>query len=123
MFINILAAAVTTAVNPVATVSTNASRVLGLEIKNTGANALNAFEVWGRCSPTGNWVRVSQIGTDYSTPVYPVNRAIGAPVTLAPGATVLLVLDVLGFAEVQLRASTGASTTTLEIHGACKFHV
>jgi hypothetical protein len=121
MFSNLLAAPVTTALNTVASFNCNQARTLGIEVKNTGANALNAFEVWGRISPTGNPIKLSSAAADFTGPAYPVLKASGSPLALANGATAWVFFDVSGLAEVQVKASVGAATTTLELHSCAKF--
>ena len=122
MFINLYAVPVAVATpDRVATFLVNTSRRMGVEVKNTGANALDVFEVWGRFSPDGNLIKLASLASDFTTPVYPIINASGSPVALAAGATAWLVLNVEGLAEVQFKASSSGGVTTLEFHAASKF--
>lgn len=122
MFQNVINVAVAVGTtDPIATFDTSTARTLGVEVKNTGANALDALEVWGRFSPQGNYFKLAYQATDFTTPVYPVSKASASPVTLASAASAWLVLDVAGFSDVQIRASAAVDVTTLEFHACKKF--
>lgn len=111
------------ATDVVAEINVENAEVLAVEIKNTGSNPLDLFDVYGRTTPSGNDVKVSTNATDYSNAVYPVLKAIGAPVTLAAAATALVFVDVKGLTKVTLKASSSTGATKLDIHAANKFTV
>lgn len=110
-----------TCTDVVLTANVQDARVLGCEIKNIGANALDLFSVFGRFSGSGNLVQLAALATDYSNAVYPITKAGGAPVTLAAGATAWFFMDVTGLAEVVLKASSAIGATSLELHATAKF--
>lgn len=97
------------------------AKTFGLEVKNTGANALDVFEVWGKFSDDGNEVLLLSTGANYTTPNYPCLRASGSPVALAAGATAWFFMDVTGLAQVIVKASSAVGATTLEFHGNAKY--
>jgi hypothetical protein len=88
--------------------------VLSVAWKNTGANPFNAFEVWGRAAPPGDGsdgLFVQLKATTYSdTTDFWIIKASSDPVALAPGASVLLMLNVGLLESVELRASAGSAT-------------
>lgn len=112
-----------TATDVVATINTESVRTLGLEIKNTGSNPLDVFDVYVKMTPDANLVKVSTVATDYTNAVYPITKASASPVTLASAATVWMFMDVTGVAQVVLKASSGTGATKLDIHAATKFMV
>lgn len=111
------------ATDVVAVINVASAKVLGFEVKNTGANALDLFDVYGKFTETGNEVKLSTNAGDYTTPTYPILKASASPVTLAGGATAWFFMDVTGLCEVTLKASSAVGATTLELHGVAKFTV
>jgi hypothetical protein len=96
----------------IALIQVESVSVLGLEIKNTGSAPLTALQITGEVvNQGGTKFLLSSIAGDYSTPNYPVVRTIGAPVTLAAGASCLIVLDVSAFVWLTINAQCGTSTT------------
>lgn len=94
-----------------------------IEIKNTGANPLDAFVILaqatdaavGAASP-GNFVPILSVTGDYTTPKYPLQRATVDPTTLAAGASTMLFLKGAGISTLRLQASAGVGATTVEVH-------
>jgi hypothetical protein len=85
---------------------------LGIAIENTGV-AFNAFELSAKVSDDAAWTVLGSIAGDFSTPVYPLRRTVGAPVTLANGAKATIFLDVMHLSRVRVRASVASSTTSV----------
>lgn len=122
MFTNVNAAAVAVAsTDAVAVFNVENTKTLGIQVKNTGAAALDAFELWGKVSPSADAVKFSGVATDYTSPVYPVLKASASPVALAAGGNVWLFVNTEGLSEVQIRASSAVAATTLKINAAQKF--
>jgi len=67
--------------------------------------ALDAFIVQARVAGSPNFITVASVALDYSSPVSPLIRVVGTPVTLAAGTTALLIMDVRSFNEIRLQAS------------------
>lgn len=82
--------------------------------------AFDAFAVAAQVAGSPNFVTIASIAGDFSTPVSPMVRAVGTPVTLAAGATALLVLDVRGISAVRIQASAAVdgAVATLYASGA-----
>jgi hypothetical protein len=110
-------------VSPVVTVGTGLTALaeLGVEsmwtvgayVQNTGATAFNAFELACKMHPSDvDWTILANAAGNFSTPVFPLRRTVGAPVTLAGGARSALFLDVHYMAIVRVRASVASGTTT-----------
>lgn len=125
--VNAMAVAVNGAAAQVAVMDVGNSKVVGLEVKNSGANAFNAFVLKGRVSQSqntpanaGNLTQLSSLAADYSTPVYPVIKAIGAPVTLAAGSSALIFVDVTGLSTLEVWIGSSAATTA-DIHASIKY--
>jgi len=121
MFINATTVPVAVATTDIVMVAdTTSARALGLSLVNSGANALDAFEVWGRFSPAGPSVKLASVAGDFTTPVFPIVKASGSPLNLAAAATAWMFMDVSALAEVSLKASSAVGVTTLNIHAAVK---
>lgn len=101
-------------------VNVSAVSVFGLEVKNSGANPLDVFQVKGKFSDLGSEITILSAAGDYTTPAYPCVRASGSPVTLAAGATAWMFIDVRGVSELVIYASSSAGATTLDFHGSKK---
>lgn len=107
----------------VADINVRDNQDLCIEIKNTGANALDAFVVQGIASDStgggaagGNAVPLLSATGDYTTPKYPLQRATVDPTSLGAGSSTMLFLKCAGLTTVRLLASSAVGTTTLEIH-------
>lgn len=121
--IKILAAPVAVATtDTVLTVNTKNDKNFGLEVKNVGANALDAFEVWGYMSdePTAGAFLLLNADANFTTPVYPCVKASAGPVALAAGASVYMDLNVQAFTSIVFKASAAVGATTLNFHGNTK---
>lgn len=92
---------------------------IGMEVKNSGAAALDVFEIWGMFSEAGSEQKLLSLSTDYTTPVYPCLRASASPTVLSAGSSVWVILDVKGLNRMLVKAS-GVAATTLEVHGSSK---
>lgn len=88
---------------------------MGIQVTNSGANALDAFQVNVRCGSSTAWTTIASIAGDFSSPVAPLIRTQGAPVSLAAAATCFILLDCFGIHEVELKASAAVGATTLRI--------
>ena len=97
-----------------AEIGTGFSDRVSIQISNTGATALNAFQLQGSIDGT-TWVSLATDAGGFSTPLIPLRRAIGAPVTLAGGATSQLILDGGYYQRLRLRASVGSGSTTVMV--------
>lgn len=85
---------------------------IGIAVENTGV-AFNAFELSVKAhQDDAAWTVIASAAGDFSTPVYPLRRTVGTPVTLASGAKGTLLLDTQHLARVRLRASVAATTTS-----------
>lgn len=100
-----------TSLTTIAEIGTGFSDRIGIQVGNTGATAFNAFQLQGTIDGT-NWIALSTDAGGFSTPVMPLRRAIGAPVTLAGGASAILLLDGGYYQRIRLQASVGSGSTT-----------
>ena len=102
----------------VLTVDCNGVSNLGLEVKNTGANPLDAFTVSAKFADGGTELPFASSAGNFSTPVFPLVRAAtGTPVTLAAGASSTMFFDVAGISALVFKASAGSGATTLSFFG------
>jgi hypothetical protein len=85
---------------------------LGIVVGNTGATAFNAFSLQAKVSDEAAWTVLGNAAAAFSTPVFPFRRAVGTPVTLAGGATAMLMLDVMYVTRIRLQASVASGSTT-----------
>jgi hypothetical protein len=121
MFVKSLAKAVANATtDEVIRVQAPNSNMLGLEIKNTGANALDAFEVWGKVSPDSADRLLLSLAANYTTPIYPLVMASADPTALAAGASVFLSIDISSFDSIGVRLSSSVGPTTVDVYGNAK---
>jgi len=121
--INKVDAAVAVAtIDEVLRVNVNSAKTLGLEVKNSGLNPLDAFDVYGKMSDSGAEFLLLTSAANFTTPVYPCIRASASPVTLASGATEWLFLDVSALSEIIFKASSSTGSTKLDFHGSNKFN-
>ena len=95
-------------------IQTGFSDRIGIQVSNTGATALNAFQMHGSIDGT-TWVALATDAGGYSTPLLPLRRTIGAPVTLAGGATAQLLIDGGYYQRLRLRASVASGSTTAAV--------
>ncbi|MBX9609690.1 MAG: hypothetical protein K2Y51_26005 [Gammaproteobacteria bacterium] len=86
-----------------------------IEIVNA-AQAFDAFILSVQVAGSPNWVPIASAGGDFSTPLSPLLRAVGAPVTLAAGATALLYLDTRGLSRVRIQASAAVDSATPTVY-------
>lgn len=85
------------------------------EVKNEGANALDAFRVSAKFHKDGNYVLLFSVAGDFTSPAGLVVDASGDLTTLAAGTTGWLVLDVLGLYKIKIEASSAVGATTVDI--------
>lgn len=92
---------------------------LTVQLKNTGAAALDQFEVRGRAVPGGApqnaHVPLQSSGFLQASPVVP--WVSSDPVTLAAGASCLVVIYAADLESIEI-AAAGADVTTLELSAA-----
>jgi hypothetical protein len=100
-----------TSLTTIATLETGYSDRIGLQVTNSGDTAFNAFQLQGSINGT-TWVALATDAGGFSTPVMPLRRTIGAPVTLAAGATAQLLIDGGYYKSLRVQASVASSTTT-----------
>lgn len=121
MQLNLSAVAVALATtDEVARFDTKEARILAIQIKNAGANPFDAFTLVGRVSDAAPDMTVASAALDYSTPNYPIMKTVGAPVTLAAGATGYVVIDCSAFSQMALKLSAGTGATTADINATTK---
>lgn len=91
---------------------------LSLQVTNTGAGALDAFEVWAKFASGGLPVKVLGLSTDYTTPVFPAKSG-SQDLTTVPATTGArhAFLDVSGFHTIILKASAATNPTTVALFG------
>ena len=78
-----------------------------------GTADLTDFLVQGRCHPSAGWSTLATATGDFTTPVFPIQKASGDLNAAASGATVhFLIMDCAGMHEVLLRAAGTSSTIT-----------
>jgi len=89
----------------------DAAQVLGLQVTNGSGGALTTFDVSVRTgnAATAVWTSIAAAAGDFSTPLSPLLRTVGAPVTLANGSTAFILMLVQGIHEVKITASAAVS--------------
>lgn len=90
---------------------------LGLTITNNGPNAFDAFQIRAVMHASGEEVTLATLAADFATPLFPLRRAVGTPVTLANAATAALFLSVAGIKRIRLYASAATGAGTADIYG------
>ena len=100
-------------------------KVVAITVKNTGAQALNAFTVQAKTHPTGAWIDMIS-ATDWDEAAN-ATGAIGwtgqvinttaDPVTLAGGASAFLMFRVDALKHIRIKAGVAASTAAVTIYG------
>jgi hypothetical protein len=100
-----------TSLTTIDTIGVGRSDRVGIQVTNSGATALNAFQIQGTIDGT-TWVALASDAGGFSTPVMPLRRTIGAPVTLAAGAIAIITLDGGYYRQIRLQASVASGTTT-----------
>lgn len=95
-------------------INTSPVKRLFVMCKATG-QALAAFQVMvAPVNNLANPVVIASVAADFSSPVAPMIRAVGAPVTLAAGAIAAFLMDTGGIDAVIVQAqSANAAGTTL----------
>jgi len=96
----------------------NGVESLGFRLGNAaGGGALDAFIVQFKYHPSGEYVTVASIATDFTNKVFPVVGASASPVTLAAGSDVFIALDVRGVHSVKFLASADTDPASATIEG------
>jgi hypothetical protein len=85
---------------------------LGIQVSNNSGGALTTFTVGVRCGHSTAFTTIASIAGDYSTPLSPLVRTVGTPVTLANAATAFLLFQCMGIADIQITAS---AAITMEV--------
>lgn len=83
---------------------------LTLQIKNVGANALTAFEVRGRAIKDARLANLPLKSSTFTVPDAIALFASAEPATLGAGASVLLRINCVGLAFLELAAQAGTAT-------------
>lgn len=78
------------------------------DLKNTGANPLTGFEVWGRAHPAGDYTKL--IDSGYTAAGWWSRWASAEPATLAAGANALVTITVEELSSVKIFAKAGSAT-------------
>jgi hypothetical protein len=113
-------AVVAASIAAIQTINVAGVESIAVEVKNSGANPLDAFEVVGKITPHSSEITLASLAANYTGPAYPIVRASASPVTLAAGASMWMVIDVAPFSEVQFKASSSGGDTTLDLHASVK---
>lgn len=100
--------------NTVLNINTTPVKRLMVTCTATG-QALAAFQVVvTQANNLANPVVIASVALDFSTPVAPMVRTVGTPVTLAAGNTAMFIMDTGGIDNVRVQAtSANAAGTTL----------
>jgi len=107
--------------NEIIRINTESAVTAGLQIKNSGANPFDVFDIVGRVHEDATDVTLLTLAADYSGPLFPCIRAVGAPVTLASNLTAWMVIDVSAFTSIAIRASSGVGASKMDVYGTIKF--
>ena len=90
----------------------------GITVTNSAGSAA-AFAVFQLQVISGKsivYTIIASIAGDFSTPLSPLLRTVGTPVTLAVGATAFLLMDIHGIAQVRIQAqSAGTSIANVDV--------
>ena len=87
----------------------NGVQRLGIEVSNNSGGALTTFVLSARVGKSTTFITLASDAAGFSTPVAPLIRTVGAPVTLANGASALILLDCHGLSKVRVVASAAVS--------------
>lgn len=94
---------------------------LAVEVNNAtaaGTATLTAFAINLKTHDQGNYVTTHSGATDYSTPILPLTKCFGAPVTLAENASALLLFELnMMFSHIKITAAGASSYVTLFVRG------
>jgi hypothetical protein len=102
-----------TTLTTILTLETGYSDRIGIQVTN-GATSFNAFQLQGSIDG-GNWVALATDAGGFSTPVMPLRRTLGTPVTLANAARAFLLLDGGYFRYLRLQASVASGTSEVVV--------
>lgn len=81
---------------------------VAFDLKNTGANPLTGFEVWGRAHPSGDYTKLIDGG--YTAAGWWSRWASAEPATLAAGATALVTVTVEELSGIKVFARAATAT-------------
>lgn len=110
---------------PITTAANNeiiilASPVGSLEVlfqfKNLGPNPLDQFDIQRRPHSSASWETIANVAADYSSPQLPLIEVQGAPVTLASGQDVNILMSVRATQAIRILVSAGGGSTTAELY-------
>lgn len=102
-----------TTLTTIATLDAGRSDRIGVTVTN-GDTAFNAFQLQGTIDGT-TWIALASDAGGFSTPLLPLRRCIGTPVTLAGGAVATLLLDGGYFRQLRLQASVASGTSVVTV--------
>lgn len=103
--------------DPILDIDVSDLEEIALTIENAGANAFDAFQVLMKAHKDADEIIVASIAGDFSTPVFPLRRCIGTPVSLAVGNHATIFLSVAGMARLILKASAAVGASQANIWG------
>lgn len=87
---------------------------LYFEVANNGGNAFDEFKVLRRVLQTGSWETIASVANDYLDTAdmkWPLLTCSGAPVTLADGSSVHILMNVKAVSSVKITVSAGTAST------------
>ena len=102
-----------TTLTTIVTLDTGRSDRVGVTVTN-GATAFNACQLQGTVDGT-TWVALASDAGGFSTPLLPLRRCIGAPVTLAGTAVATLLIDGGYFKQMRVQASVASGTSVVNV--------
>jgi hypothetical protein len=88
---------------------------MGLTVKNTGANPVDAFEIYFTTSASGPELPLALLAADYTSPSWPI-RESGDLTALAAGASLALFMNIAGIYQLIFKGSSGTGVSTVELH-------
>lgn len=96
--------------------------LIGVEVKNSGAQVFDAFKVFGKTHPGGDEITIASVGTDYTAPDGKfMLKASGDLTILAAAAVGWLLLDIRALHRLRMAASCGnVAGTTANVYGVSK---
>jgi hypothetical protein len=109
------ASASTTTICTIPTCENGVQRMGITVTNNDAAAALDAFVLSVRTGQSTVFHTIASAAGDFTSPVAPLVRAVGAPVTLAATASAFLLVDCYGLAEVRIAASGNAAACSVSV--------
>ncbi len=93
---------------------------LYFEVKNSGGNPFDQFEIQRRANPSATWETLASVAGDYTSPKLPILEVntvgiASSPVTLGAGENAFIRME-LGATESVRFLASGSGATTSEIY-------